>query len=171
MGTHTDCTLFRYSCRQFFGTQTDSTVSRYAHRLYPLLILVRTVFRYSEGYYLSRYLRGFYHFWVLTQVVPSFDTRQDSFSVLAQILPFPILARILPFFGTHTDCTLFRISSGQFLGTQTDSTFSQYSLGFYHFWVLTQNVPSSDTRLDTFSILARILPFLDTRPDSTIFGY
>ena len=45
----------------------------------------------------------------------------------------PVLARILPFFGTHTDSTLFRYSRGQFFNTRTDSTFSQYSPGFYHF--------------------------------------
>ena len=120
---------------------------------------------------------------------------------------FSVLARILPFVGTHTDCTLFRYSSGQFFGTGMDSYFSRYSLVFYHFWVptlivpffryssrqffgthpdsnfsryspafyhicvLTHIVPFSDTRLDTFSVLARILPFVGTHTDCTLFRY
>ena len=152
--------------------KTKLCINRYSRWLYPLPILVRTVFRYSHGFYL-----------------------------------FPVLARILPFLGTHTDCTLFRYSSRQFFGTRTDSTFSRYSPLFYHFWVLTQIVTSSDTpsvqffgtrtgstfsrywpglyhfsaltlivassdtRPDSFSVLGRILPFPGTRPDSTIFRY
>ena len=76
---------------------------------------------------------------------------------------FPVIARILLFLGEHTDCTLFRYSSGDFFGTRTISNFSRYSPGFYNFWVLTQIVPSSDTRPDTFSVLARILPRSEER--------
>ena len=180
MGEQTDSTLFRYSSGHFFGTRTISNFSRYSP--------------------------GFYNFWVLTQIVPSSDTRPDSFSVLTRILNFPgtrphstifgyshrlhpllifvwtlfryshgfylfpVLALILPFLGSHTDCTLFRYSSGQFFDTRTDSTFSRYSPGFYNFWLRTKIVPSSDTRRDTFSVLARILPFPGNLPDSTIFG-
>ena len=141
-----------------------------------------------------------------TQIVPSSDTRPDTFSELARFLTFPgtrpdstifwyshrlyplpilvrilfryshgfylspVLARIMPFFGTHAYCTLFPYSSGQFFDTPSDSTSSRYSPRFYPFWVRTQIVPSSDTRLNTLSVLARILTFPGTRPDSTIFG-
>ena len=144
-GTHTDSTLFRNSSGQLFNSGTESTFSRYSP--------------------------GFYHFPVLTLILPFFDTRPDSFLVVAQILPSPILARIPPFSGSHTDSALFRYSSGQFFGSGTDSTFSWYSPGFYHFPVLTLILPFSDTRPDSFSVVARILPFPGTRPNSTIFRY
>ena len=84
---------------------------------------------------------------------------------------FPILSRILPFFGTHTDYTLFRYSTGHFFDSCTNSTFSPYSPGFYHFSGLTLIQPFFCTRRVSFSITARILPFLGTRPDSTIFQF
>ena len=84
---------------------------------------------------------------------------------------FPVLVRILPFFGTHTDSTLLRYLLGQFLDTRTDSTFSLYSPGFYHFSVLTLIRPFSRTCRDTFSTLARILPFPGTDPNYAIFRY
>ena len=84
---------------------------------------------------------------------------------------FPVLARILPFFGTHTDSTLFGYSPGQFFDTRTDSIFSRYSPGFYHFSVHTQIRHFSVNRGDSFSILVPILAFPDTRPDCTIFRY
>ena len=93
---------------------------------------------------------------------------------------FPVLGWILPFFGTHTDSTLFRYSSGQFFDTRTDSTFSRYSPEYCHFLVLTQIRPFSDTLRECFSILARfhlytvlarIQLIFGTRKDSTIFGY
>ena len=100
---------------------------------YPCM--VRTVFRYSHGFYL-----------------------------------FPVLARILPFSGIDTDSTLFRVCSGQFFGTRTDSTFSRYWPGLYHFREFTPILPYSGSDPDNFSVLARILSFPGTGPDSTIFG-
>ena len=72
---------------------------------------------------------------------------------------FPIVSRILLFFGTHTDSTVFRYSSGQFFDSRMDSTFSRYSPGFYHISVLTLIRPFFSNRRDSFSILARILSF------------
>ena len=142
-----------------------------------------------------------------THIVPSSDTRPDTFSVLARILAFlgtrpdstifqyslrfhpfrvlarrvfrysyrfylfPVLTRILPLSGTHTDSTLSRYSSGEFFGTLMDSTISGYSPGFYQFFVFTLILPFSETRLYRFSIVARILPFPGTPPDSTVFRY
>ena len=71
-GDHTESTIFRYWSGQFFGTRTDSTFSRYLPR--------------------------FYHFSVLTRILPFFGTRPDSVSVLA---------RIVPFVGTRPDSTIF----------------------------------------------------------------
>ena len=62
-GTDPDFTIIRYSCRQFFGTRTDSTFSRNSP--------------------------GFYHFSVMTLILPFFGTRSHNFSVLIRILPFP----------------------------------------------------------------------------------
>ena len=100
---------------------------------------------------------------------------------------------------THTNSTIFRYSSRRFFDICTDSTFSQYSLGFYHFPVFTPILTFFGTRTDStfsrysprfnsflvltlsqhffrtgpdcFSVLARIQPFPGTRPDSTIFWY
>ena len=67
-----------------------------------------------------------------------------------------------------------------FPGTRTDSIFSRYSPGFYlfpllgwfcHFSVLTQIRPYSGICPDSFSILARILRFPATRPNTAIFWY
>ena len=52
-----------------------------------------------------------------------------------------------------------------------DSTFSRHSPGFYLFSVLTLIRPFFCNRRYWFSIVARILPFLGTLPDSTIFRY
>ena len=84
---------------------------------------------------------------------------------------FPVLARIRPFFGIHIDWTLFHYPSEQFFDTRTDYTFSWYSPGFFHFSVLTLIGTFSGTHLNSFSILARILPFPGTCKDSTIFRY
>ena len=84
---------------------------------------------------------------------------------------FPVVSRILLFFGTHTHSTFFRYSSRQFFDTRMDSTFSWYSTGFYHFSLLTMIRPFSCNRRDCFSILARILLFPGTFPDSTVFLY
>ena len=78
---------------------------------------------------------------------------------------FPVLARILPFFGTHTDSTLFQYVPGQCFITRTDSTFSGYSLRIYYFSVLIVILPIFGAQRDCFSILARILPFPGTRPE------
>ena len=87
---------------------------------------------------------------------------------------------ILPFSGIDTDSTLFSYSSGKFLGTHTDSNFSEYSPGFYHFPAPTLILPFLGARLDSFSVLApilpfpsvsRILPFFRIDTDSTLFRY
>ena len=119
----------------------------------------------------SRYSPGFYYFLVLTLIRPFFSNRRDSFSILARILSFPGSLPDSIFFDTHTDSTLFRYSSGQFFDTRMDSTFSRYSHGFYHIAVLTLIRPFFCNRRDSFSILARILSFPDSLPDSTIFRY
>ena len=163
---------------QFLNSGTDSTFSRYSprfyhfrysHRFYHFPILVWTVFLYSHGFYLSQYLPGFYHFPVLTQILPFSDTPLDSFFVLARILPFPGTPLILPFSSIHTDSTFFRKSSREFFNSGTESTIPRYSSGFYHFPVLTLILPFSVTRTDSFSIVAQILPFPGTCPDSTNF--
>ena len=129
-------------------------------------------------------------FSVLARIQPFPGTRSDStmfryshyfdpFSVLDGIVfpysdgfyLFQVLAKILLFFGTHTDSTLLRYSSGQCFDTRMDSTFSRYSPGFYHISVLTLIRPFICNRRDSFSILARILSFPGSLPDSTIFGY
>ena len=128
----------------FTGTRPDSTIFQYSHWFYPFRKLVRTVFQRCHGFFL--------------------------FSVLAQILPFLEVTLILSFYGTHTDSTIFRNSSGQFFKSGMDSSFSQHSPGFDHFSVFTLILPFSETRSNSFSKVQRILPFLGTRTNSTIFG-
>ena len=112
-----------------------------------------TIFRYSHR---------FYPFWILVQTVFLYS---NGFYL------FPVLTPILPIFGIHTVSTFFRNSPGQFFNSGTDSTFSRYSPGIYNFPLLTQILPFSDTRPDTFFVLARILPFPGTPTDSNIFWY
>ena len=52
-----------------------------------------------------------------------------------------------------------------------DSTFSRYSPRLYQFLVFTQIWHFSGSRRGSFLIIARILPFSCTRPDSIIFRY
>ena len=47
----------------------------------------------------------------------------------------------------------------------------EYSPGFYHFLELALIGPFFGSHPNSFSILARILPFPGTRPDITIFWY
>ena len=144
-GTHTDSTLFWNSFGQFFNSGIESTSSRYSP--------------------------GFYHFLVLTLILPFFETRQESFS---------IVARSLPFLGAHPDSTIFQYSQTfyhflilvhKFFNSAMDSTFSRYSPWFYQFLVVTLILPFSDNRPYSFLIVARILPFPGARPDSTNFLY
>ena len=107
---------------------------------------------------------------MLAGIRPFPGTRQGSLSILPRIVPFPGTRPDSTIFGTHIDSTLFRYSSGQYFNSRTDSTFSRYSPGFYNFSVLTQIRPISTTPRCRFSILGRILPFPDTRLDSTIFS-
>ena len=144
-GTHADSTIFRYSLGQFFDTRTDSSSSRYSP--------------------------GFYHFSVLRQIRPFSGTSRDNFLIVVRILRFPDTLLNSAVFRSHTESSIFRYSSGQIFETRSDSTFSRYSPGFYHFLVLTLILPVFGTPLDRFSILAWILPFPGTRPDSTIFRY
>ena len=128
----------------FPGTRPDSTIFRYSHRFYPFPKLVRIVFQRCHRFFL--------------------------FLVLTQILPFLEVTLILPLYGTHTNSTLFRNSSGLFFKSGMDSSFYRHSPGFYNFPVLTLILPFSETRSDSFSKVQLIIPFLGTRPDSSIFG-
>ena len=126
LGTHTYCTLFRYSSGHFFGTHTDCT-----HNFWVRTLIVPSCHTRLDS------------FSVLAQILPFPSTRMDStiFGYAHRLYPlpilvrtlfryshgfylFPVLTQILPFLGTHTDCTLFRYSSGQIFGTRTDSTLS-----------------------------------------------
>ena len=112
-------------------------------------------------------------------IIFRYSHRFDPFPVLVgtvfgyshEFSLFPVHPRILSFFGTPTDSTIFRYSWGQLLVTRTDYTFSLYMLGFYPFLVLPHIRSFSGTRADRFWLLARILPFHGTLPDSTIFRY
>ena len=70
-------------------------------------------------------------------------------------------SRILPVPGTRPDSTNFRYSHRFDPFQVLARTVFRYLHGFYLF----------QYSLDSFSILARILPFPGTRPDSTIFRY
>ena len=125
----------------FRGTRPDSTNFWYSQWFDPFPVLVGNVFRYSPEQFFdtqtdstfSRYSPGFYYFSVRTQIRPFPVLDGTIFRYSYRFYLLPVLPRILPFFGTHTDSTLFRYSSGQFFDTRTDSTFSRYSSGFYHF--------------------------------------
>ena len=72
-GTDPNSAIFRYSFGQCFCTRMDSTFSRHSPR--------------------------FYHFPVLTLILPFFGTRSDSYSILARILLYP---------GTRSNPSIFR---------------------------------------------------------------
>ena len=195
--TRTDSTFFHYSpryyhfsvltlIRPFFGTCRD----RFSilARILPFSVLAWSVFQYSHGFYLfpvpARILPffGTHTDSTLFRYSPRlfFDTRTDCtfsghrrnfFSILTGIFLCPIISRILPFFGTHTDSTIFRYSPGQFFGTHRGSTFSWYSLGFYHFSLLAGSVFRYSYGFYIFPVLAHILPFFGTHTDSTLFRY
>ena len=130
------------------------------------------------------------NFSIFVRILPFSDTRSgyiifrdshlfDSFRVLAwTVFPyshgltlFPIVALIISFFGAHTYSTLFGYSPRQIFDTHRDSAIFRYSPGFYHFLVLTLIRRFSGTRPESFSILAPILPFSDTRSVYIIFRY
>ena len=144
-GAHNDWTIFWYPPEQFFDTRTDST--------FP------------------RYLQGFDHFSVLTSIGHFSCTHSNSFSILARILLFFCTHPDSSIFRRHIDWTPFRYSSEQFFDTRTDSTFSSYSPGFFHFSVHTLIGPFFGTHSNSFSILAQIILFLGTHPDSSIFRF
>ena len=112
----------------------------------------------------------------------------DHFPVLTRIVfrysygfyLIPVLAWTLPFFGNHTDWTLFRYSTEQFFDIRTSSTLSRYSPGFYNFRYshifdpfleLTQKVFRYTHGFYIFPVLARILPFSGTHTHSNVFRY
>ena len=138
----------------FPGNLPDSIIFRYLPWFYHFSVLFRIVFDTRTDSTFSRYSRRFYNFSVLTLILPFFGIGSDSFSIIAQILPFPGTRRILSFSGTDPDSTIF-----------------WYSPGFYHCPVLTLILLFFDTCSDYFSIIALILPFPGTRPDSIIFCY
>ena len=93
---------------------------------------------------------------------------------------WPILARIQLFSGTHTHSTIFPNWSGQFFFTRTDSTFCRYWPGCNNFPVLALILPFFRTGPDSFRytkefhlfpVLDRIQQFFGTHTDSTIFPY
>ena len=119
----------------------------------------------------SRYSPGFYHFSVLTLIRPFSCNSRYWFSIFARILPFP---SILP------DSTIFQYSHWFDHFPVLVRTIFWYSHGFYLFLVLARILsflvltlirPFFCNRRDSFSILARILPFPGTLPNSTIFRY
>ena len=61
-------------------------------------------------------------------------------------------------------------SLGKFFVTRTDYTLSPYSPGFVHFLVVTLILHFFNISHECFSLLARIIPFLGTRPNLTFFG-
>ena len=101
---------------------------------------------------------------------------------------FSVLVRNLSFLGTRPDTTIFRYSPGfyhfrysygQFFGTRAESLFSGNTPVYYHFSILAQILPFSILIWTVFRYshgmfllreLDPILPFFDTRTDSTIFG-
>ena len=151
---------------------------------------------YSPGYYyflVVTLIRSFSgtrpdNFSILAWILPFPGTRPDSiifrysqlfdpfleiagtvFRYSHRFYLFPVVSLILLFFGTHTDSTLFRYSSRQFFDTRMDSTFSRYSPRLYYFSVLTLIRHFFGNHRDSFSILARILLFPGTLPETTIF--
>ena len=98
-GTHIDSTLLRYSSGPFFDTRMYSNFSPYLPGFYHFLelTLIRPFFCNRRDSFIdtrtdstfSRYSPGFYYFSVLTLIRPFSGTRQDNFSILAWILPFP----------------------------------------------------------------------------------
>ena len=129
----------------------------------------------------------------------------DSFVVLARTFfryshgfcLFPILARIISFFGTLTYSTLLWYTPELVFDTRTDSVFFRYSLGLYHFSVLTlirlfrvvarkvfrylhvfchisvlaRTVFPYSHGFCLFPILARIISFFGTLTYSTLLWY
>ena len=178
---HPDSTNFRYWFGQFFGNRTDSTFSRYSPEFYhfPVLTLILLIFGTgSESFSVIARILSFSGTCPILSFSGTdpdsiifryscgqfFDTSTDSYL-------FPVLARILSFFGTNPDSTIFLYSSEKFFDTSTDSTLSRYSLGFYHFRVLTLILPIFGTCSNGFSVIARILPFPGTSPDCIIFRH
>ncbi len=110
-----------------------------------------TIFRYSHRFYHFRYSYGQF-----------FGTRTESF-----------------FLGNSPGFYHFRYSYGQFFGTRTKSFFLGNSPRFYHFSILARILPFSvliwtvfrySHEIFLFREHSRIIPFFDTRTDSTIFG-
>ena len=131
-GTCRECFSIVARTLPFPGTRSDSTDFRYSHRFDPFSVLAAKVFRYSHGFYLSRYLPGFCQFSVLTHIRPFSGTRQESFSILVGILRFP---------GTRPDSTNFRYSHRFDPFQVLAEKFFRYSHGFYLFPILAWFLP------------------------------
>ena len=78
-------------------------------------------------------------------ILPFFDTRMESFSLLGWIIPFP--------------------------GIRPGSTIFRYSNWFYHFSVLVRTVIRYSHRFYLYPVVARIILFSCPHTDSTIFRY
>ena len=148
--------------QQFFGTRIDSTIFSYWSGQF---------FGTRTDSTFCRYWPGFNNFPALTLILPFFRTGPDSFRYSHGFHLLPILARIQQFSGTPIHSTIFPNWFGQFFGTRTDSTFCRYWPGFNNFPVLALILPFFRTGPDSFSVLARIAPFAYTGPDSTIFRH
>ena len=111
---------------------------------------------------ICRYTNGFYHFPAHIWTVFRYSLGIYLFWELSRFYHLSILERILPFSGTHTD---------SFFGTRSESFFSWNWPGFYYFSRLIWTVLRYLHEIFLFRELARILPFFDTRTDSTIFRY
>ena len=176
------------------------TLFRYSPGFYPCSVLAQ-ILLFSGSRLDTTFLSALLdHFSVLFQILPFSCTRQNStpfqyslgfyaFPIVLRIIfryslrfyPSPVLARILPFFGNRPDSTLLQYSPRFYLPFPVlAQTLFRYSSGFYPSWVLTQILPFSASHLestfpsafsDHFLVLAGILPFSETRPDSTLFQY
>ena len=113
----------------------------------------------TESFFLGNSPR-FYHF--RYSYGQFFGTRMESF-----------------FLGNTPRFYNFRYSYGQFFGSHMESFFSGNSPGYYNFSILARILPFSVLIWTVFRYLhgiflfrehSRIIPFFDTRTDSTIFG-
>ena len=78
------------------------------------------------GFTFSRYSPEFYHFLVLTLILPIFGIGSEVLWYLHKFYFFPVLARIPSFFGTDPDSTIFWYSFGLLFDTRPDYIIFRY---------------------------------------------
>ena len=121
-GSPTESTLFWYTPGQYFDTRTNSTFSRYWPRFchFSVFTLIRPFSDTRRDSFLT-----------LVRILPFPGTDPDDailwyshivdpflvlpgtvFRQLYELYLFPVLTPIQPFFGTHTDSTVFQYSPG-----------------------------------------------------------